>query len=94
MTFLSELPHVSKKIVKTETGHIGLTNWPEINPKNVRDKIYYIFKKSEKPIHFDEIAKKINEQNFSKKKIVRATVHNELISDKRFVLVGRGIYKL
>lgn len=94
VTFLSELPHVSKKLVKTETGHIGLTAWPEVNPRNVRDKIYYILKQSKNPLHFDTIAKKINEQNFSNKKVVRATVHNELIADSRFVLVGRGIYAL
>lgn len=94
VTFLSELPHVSKKLVKTETGHIGLSSWPEVNPKNVRDKIYYILNQAKTPLHFDTIAKNINEQNFSKKKVVRATVHNELITDRRFVLVGRGIYAL
>ena len=94
ITFLSELPLVSKKIVKTETGHIGLTAWPEVNPKNVRDKIYYVLKQDGKPMHFNAIAERINEQKFGKKKVVRATVHNELIADKRFVLVGRGIYAL
>jgi len=94
LTFLSELPHVSKKVVKTESGHLGLATWPEVNPKNVRDKIYFVLKKEGKPLHFEEIAKKINEQSFSKRKIVKATVHNELIADDRFVLVGRGIYAL
>lgn len=94
ITFLSELPYISKKLVKTETGYIGLSSWPEVNPKNVRDKIYFILKREGKPLHFDLIAKKINEQNFSNKKVVKATVHNELIADDRFVLVGRGIYAL
>jgi len=94
ITFLSELPHISKKLVKTDSGHIGLASWPEVNPKNVRDKIYYILKRVGKPMHFDEIAKKIGEQSFDGKKIVKATVHNELIADNRFVLVGRGIYAL
>ncbi len=94
ITFLSELPSVSKKLVKTETGHVGLAKWPEVNPRNVRDKIYYVLKSEGKPLHFDEIAKRINEQSFSKKKVVRATVHNELIADDRFVLIGRGIYAL
>lgn len=94
VTFLSELPLVSKKLVKTESGHIGLASWPEVNPKNVRDKIYYILKKDGKPLHFNSISEKINEKQLSKKKVVRATVHNELIADKRFVLVGRGIYAL
>lgn len=94
LTFLSELPHVSKRIIKTENGRVGLTTWPEVNPKNVRDKIYFVLKKEGKPLHFEEIARKINEQTFSKRKIVKATVHNELIADNRFVLVGRGIYAL
>lgn len=94
VSFLTELPQISKKLVKTEAGLIGLSSWPEVNPRNVRDKIYYIFKKYGKPLHFDEIAKKIAEQSFDNKNIVRATVHNELIADNRFVLVGRGIYGL
>jgi len=94
MTFLSELPEISKKLVRTESGQIGLSVWPEVNPKNVRDKIYYILKKYEKPLHFNEIAARIKEQSFDHKDIVRATVHNELIADTRFVLVGRGIYAL
>lgn len=94
ITFLSELPLVSKKIVKTETGFIGLTSWPEVNPKNVRDKIYYILKHENKPLHFEIIAKKINEKKMGKKRVVQATVHNELIADDRFILVGRGIYAL
>jgi len=94
MTFLSELPHISKKLIRTENDFIGLADWPEVNPRNVRDKIYYILKKEGKPLHFEVIAKKINEEKFSKKKVVKATVHNELIADDRFVLVGRGIYAL
>lgn len=94
VTFLSELPKISKKIVQTETGHIGLVAWPEVNPRNVRDKIYYVLKSEGKPLHFGDIAEKINAREFGKKKVVRATVHNELIADSRFVLVGRGIYAL
>ncbi|MEK9155966.1 MAG: sigma factor-like helix-turn-helix DNA-binding protein [Patescibacteria group bacterium] len=94
VAFLSELPSISKKIIKTDEGQIGLSSWSEINPKNVRDKIYYILKRSGHPLHFEEIARRIAEQNFDKKRIVRATVHNELIADERFVLVGRGIYAL
>jgi hypothetical protein len=65
---LSELPLVSKKIIKTEDGKIGLSSWPEINPRNVRDKIYYVLKKEDNPLHFDEIAKKIKCREFRQKK--------------------------
>jgi hypothetical protein len=94
MTFLSELPSISKKLVTTDENKIGLTTWPEVNPRNVRDKIYFVLKKKNAPMHFDEIATQIKQEKFEKKNIVKATVHNELIADNRFVLVGRGIYAL
>lgn len=94
VTFLSELPSISKKIVKTEEGHVGLSSWSEINPRNIRDKIYYVLKKANKPLHFEDIANKIKDQGFDRKGVVKATVHNELIADSRFVLVGRGVYAL
>jgi len=75
-------------------GEFGLINWPEINPRGVRDKAYMILKKYNKPLHFTEVAYFINKENLSKKKVNIATVHNELIKDPRFVLVGRGIYAL
>ncbi len=94
ISFLNELPEISKRLIKTDSGQIGLASWPEVNPKNVRDKIYYVLKMNGKPMHFAEIAKVISEQKFNHKSIVRATVHNELIADERFVLIGRGIYAL
>ena len=36
----------------------------------------------------------INKKGFSKKQANMQTVHNELIKDSRFILVGRGIYAL
>jgi len=44
------------------------------------------------PLHFSEVSNRINEL-FQKKAHV-ATTHNELIKDKRLVLVGRGLYAL
>jgi drug/metabolite transporter (DMT)-like permease len=51
-----------------------------------------LMRKHGSPMHFREVAKAI-EDTFGKKTHV-ATCHNELIKDKRFVLVGRGIYAL
>jgi Holliday junction resolvasome RuvABC DNA-binding subunit len=45
-------------------------------------------------LHFRDIAKKIDEYHLNKKKTHFQTVHNELIKDNNFVLVGRGIYAL
>jgi DNA-directed RNA polymerase delta subunit len=50
-----------------------------------------------KPLHFREIAHLIDKYGLGKhvsKKTHPQTVHNELIKDARFVLVGRGIYAL
>ena len=45
-------------------------------------------------MHFEEIAEWIWKYGISKKRVNVQTVHNELIKDDRFVLVGRGIYGL
>ena len=75
-------------------GQMGLTHWSQIRPKGVRDKAYLVIKQAEKPQHFSQIAKLINVAKFDAKKVNVQTVHNELIKDKRFVLVGRGMYAL
>ncbi len=85
---------LSKEIIQTTDKKFGLSTWPTVNPRNVRDKIYYVLHQSGSPLHFTEIAKRIEGKQFDAKKIVQPTVHNELIADGRFVLVGRGIYAL
>lgn len=72
----------------------GLNKWPTVNPKNIRDKIYVILAENGKPMHFSEIADSIKDSNFSRKNVTTQAIHNELIKDKRFVLIGRGIYAL
>ncbi len=75
-------------------GDVGLRSWPDIEPKTVRDKIYLVLKKNGQPLHFVDIAKNIAKMGLDKKAAHVQTVHNELIKDDRFVLVGRGIYAL
>lgn len=75
-------------------GDFGLRNSPMIEPKTIRDKIYLVLKKRGEPLHFEEIAKSIAKLGLSRKQAHVQTVHNELIKDGRFVLVGRGIYAL
>ena len=77
---------VSKHIGVGPYGDIGLTSWEEINPKTVRAKAFLLLKRSAAPMHFTEIAKLIGSH--------APTVHNELIKDPRFILVGRGTYSL
>lgn len=85
---------VAKNFGTNIFGDIGLSAWPEINPKTVRDKIYLVLKKENKPLHFADIAKQINRRQFDEKPANVQTVHNELIKDERFILVGRGMYAL
>ncbi len=85
---------LSKHIGVNPYGDIGLSEWAEINPKTVRDKIYLVLKKKQEPLHFESIAKHINDVGFDGQKALAPTVHNESIKDNRFVLVGRGMYGL
>ncbi|TSC57045.1 MAG: hypothetical protein G01um101418_77 [Parcubacteria group bacterium Gr01-1014_18] len=75
-------------------GHWGLSDWSTIRPKRMNDKIYLVLRQIQKPLHFGEIAKRINEIKFDHKVAYPATIHNELILDDKYVLVGRGIYAL
>ncbi|MBU4347406.1 hypothetical protein L6249_01745 [Candidatus Parcubacteria bacterium] len=88
------LLRAARRIEQNKFGHWGVYDWREIKPKTINDKIYLILKNHGKPMHFAEIAGKINQVEFDKKQANTATVHNELILDKKYVLVGRGLYGL
>ncbi|MCA9345618.1 hypothetical protein KC871_03325 [Candidatus Saccharibacteria bacterium] len=82
------------KYLASLNGVWGLTKWPTVNPKNIRDKIYVILSEKGSHMHFSEIADAIKESDFKRKDVTTQAIHNELIKDKRFVLIGRGIYAL
>ena len=86
--------NISKNIDKNILNEWGVKDWPTVTPKRMGDKVFLVLKKSGKPMHFTEITNAINLVNFDKKIAYPATIHNELILDDRFVLVGRGIYAL
>jgi len=85
---------VSKHFKKNLFDKWGLAHWRSVNPKRMRDKIHLILQKYEKPLHYKQIAEHINQEQFDAKRAHPATIHNELILDDRYVLVGRGIYAL
>lgn len=87
------LASVSKHLA-TLNNRWGLIKWPMVNPKNIRDKIYVILKEHGKHMHFNEISEAIKGSDFKRKDVTTQAIHNELIKDKRFVLIGRGIYAL
>lgn len=87
------LAGISKNVASLH-GRWGLTKWPMVNPKNIRDKIYVILHDNKKPMHFSEIAEAIKSSDLKRKNVTTQAIHNELIKDSRFVLIGRGIYAL
>ncbi|MBR3169336.1 hypothetical protein IKF23_02750 [Candidatus Saccharibacteria bacterium] len=82
------------KLLATLGGVWGLAKWPSVNPKNIRDKIFVILEAKKEPMHFSDIAKEIANSNFKRKNVTVQAIHNELIKDPRFILIGRGIYAL
>ncbi|MBX4200603.1 hypothetical protein KW786_00585 [Candidatus Parcubacteria bacterium] len=87
---------ISKGIQANKEGRIGLVDWPEIRSRSVKDRAFLVFRKHQKPLHFREITQLINQLDNGQpnKKAHPQTVHNELIKDERFVLVGKGMYAL
>jgi hypothetical protein len=83
---------LSKKISRNPLGEWGQSESPNINVKGIRDYAFLVIRRHGSPIHFREVADEI--QKLFNKKAHIATTHNELIKDKRFVLVGRGLYVL
>ncbi len=98
---------ISSKIGMNPFGEYGLFTSGEIEPVGTKDRAYVAMKHYQKPSHFSEISKLINTATSKQlpvsptllssvwlKKVKVQTVHNELIKDNRFVLIGRGIYAL
>lgn len=91
---ISSYVEVSQQIGKNPFEEYGLKEWGAIHPKRMNDKIYIVLKKESQPLHFNKITELINKVHFDRRKAYPPTVHNELILNDRYVLVGRGIYAL
>lgn len=91
---LYSLLQAVKDVEQNKFGKWGKADSHEIKPKTINDKIYLVLKNENRPMHFTEIANRINEVKFDRKNANPATVHNELILDNRYVLTGRGMYGL
>jgi DNA-directed RNA polymerase delta subunit len=90
---LQQVMLISKKLAFFDAKW-GLISWPEVNPKSIRDKTYLVLARHGKPLHFSDIASHIRNLGTAKRDVTVQAVHNELIKDRRFVLIGRGIYAL
>jgi len=85
---------LDKRIGINILGEIGFKENNFIKPRNIRDQVYLVFRQLKTPLHFKELHQLIREKNLWPRQISLHTVHNELIRDPRFVLVGRGTYAL
>jgi len=83
---------LSKKVGRNPLGEWGQAESPHVRVKSMRDLAYLTLKRHGSPMHFTEVAESI--QKLFNREAHPATCHNELIKDKRFVLVGRGLYAL
>ncbi|MDP2930422.1 MAG: sigma factor-like helix-turn-helix DNA-binding protein [bacterium] len=105
--FRESVLEASKNILKASDGKYGLKIWPEVNPRGVKDLAFLVFKKVKKPLHFTAVADLIDQfllqgrqlgfgviSASAPKKTNYQTVHNELIKNHQFILVGRGVYAL
>jgi len=84
---LKSFLEVSKIILTNKKNLFGLKNWPEIRQKTLKERAYVTLKEFQKPLHFKELAKMLGITKVE-------SLHNELIKDSNFVLIGRGIYAL
>ena len=102
-----------KRIGMNPFGEYGLREWSTIEPNGAKDRAYALMSHTKQPLHFKEIAKRLNTELIPvdkntktitasplillkswAKKVEVQTIHNELIKDPRFILIGRGIYAL
>jgi len=74
-----------------------------ISPKSLKHKILHILEHEGKPLHFKEIAEKINSfseveddyiHRYWRKKYNVNSIKNELIKYQEFVFIGKGYYAL
>ncbi len=92
MDLARNLLAISKQLTRNPLGEWGLADSPNVKMRGIRDYAYLVLRHHGSPMHFREVAKRINE--LFGRKAHSATCHNELIKDERFVLVGRGLYAL
>lgn len=90
---LEQLMAISKDIAELN-GKWGLSSDPAVNPKSIRDRTYLVLNHHGRPLHFSDIAHHVRLMGKTKRDVTIQAVHNELIKDGRFILIGRGIYAL
>jgi hypothetical protein len=72
----------------------SLLAWRHVNPRTLFDKIVFVLNETNKPMHFRDIADAMVDKSLRKKNSSIQAIHNELIGNSMFVLIGRGTYAL
>ncbi len=72
----------------------SLLAWRHVNPRTLFDKIVFVLNEKNKPMHFRDIADAMVQKSLRKKNSSIQAIHNELIGNSMFVLIGRGTYAL
>ncbi len=90
---ITNILRIIKEYKLTDQG-VGLYSWRHINPRTLKDKITFVLNREKKPLHFEKLAVLIKEAKFDQKRVNVQAVHNELIRNENFILIGRGIYAL
>ena len=85
---------ILKNIEVNILGEVGFDNLNRIRPRSVRDRLHLIFRKVGEPLHYSQAVQVFKDNDYWQKAVNIHTVHNELIKDERFVLIGRGVYAL
>ena len=80
------------KVKGNNFGEWGYSKNQQIALKSISGYIVTILRDGGKPLHFEDIAKRIGK--IQNKKVNVGSCHNELVKNKQFILVGRGIYAL
>lgn len=82
----------SLELVENAYGEFGHHSSRLARPWGMRDEAYITIAKAGRPMHFTEVAGSIVSSRGRTPRVT--TVHNCLVTDDRFALVGRGTYAL
>ncbi len=84
----------SLRAVTTFDGRVWLLSFSDVNPRTIKLKLVHVLRKMKKPLHYQDIPKRIMEI-FPGKNIKVNTVHNELVKNGDiFVNMWLGLYGL
>ena len=84
---------LSRRLGSSSLGEWGIKEHPEIALSSLSGYIRSVLRDAGEPLHFREIAKRVGNLKNSEYCNVYSC-HNELVRQKEFILVGRGLYAL